>query len=165
MTSYDMLGGWKAAVDAVKVDLKAAADSVAHDPLSLIKGTSIGTPAAYGDNYVWWMLFRLTTSGQSEAAERFMPDEVIAQVLCVLPATNPGTAFSGRAYAEDRAEEAFATWIDRLWDLEAIMTRSSGNVYVASTAAGSQDEFGRAMFLNEQRNALWAYSAELHVKL
>lgn len=162
---YDMLGGWKPATDAIKTDLKAAADSIAADPSPLIKGVSIGMPASYGDHYVWWMLYRLTTAGQAESAERYMPAEVVAQILCVLPATNPAGSQSGRAYAEDQAEQAFAAYIDRLWDLQIVNTRSSGNVYVASTAAGSEDEFGRTMFLNEQRNALWAQSAELHVVL
>ncbi len=163
MAAYHLLPGWKAAADAYRADLRAAALSVMGTDPTLLKGAFTGKPRAYGGDYPAWVLYSLTSRGQCRHAERFMPAEMVAQVLIVAPVTAPASATeqSGRAYAEEVTHAAFAAWIDRLWDLHTAPSKCVGGVAVSSTAMGAEDEFGRTMFQDSRSNALWAHSSEI----
>lgn len=163
--SYAMLDGWKVSIDAVKADFKAAADSLLSED-NVLKGASIGTPSAYGGKWVYWILYRITTQGQCEWSERYMPGIINCQVITLIPATRPASSpqQGGQAHAEEQALNGFALWIDRLWDQEAVLGRAQ-SVSVNATAAGSYDEFGRAMFVDTQGNVLWAHSGDVQVTL
>lgn len=157
--SYAYLDGWKAAADAFTADLKAAADAVL--PSSVLTQAYVGRPSAYGGDYPAWLLFQLTSRGQCQHAERFMPGEMVAQVLVVYPASRPSSSsLSGQAYAEEITHQGFSEWIDKLWDLGS-MERFTEGFAVSSTAMGSEDEFGRSLFIAPRVGALWAHSAEV----
>lgn len=157
--SYAYLDGWKAATDAFEADLKAAADAVL--PTSVLERALVGDPRAYGGVFPAWVLFQMTSRGQCQHAERFMPGEMLAQILVVYPDTSPpGSSLSGEAYAREITHQGFSEWIDKLWDLGA-MERFTGGFAVASTAMGSKNEFGQSLFVSPRVGALFAHSAEL----
>lgn len=158
--------GWKVATDAIKADAKLSADIVVANPSSVLEGASIGKPSAYGSKWIYWVLFSLTTSGQCEHAETIMPEEVALNILCLGPANRPVGAptQSGRAYIESEAEAGFAYWIDDFYQRSKMAGKCS-DLYVNSTTAGSEDEFGRSMFIDSQSTILWANSADVRVVL
>lgn len=167
MQAYSILPTWQQAVDACVVDLLTPMSDLITMPVSPIKGAGAGKPSSYGGRFVYGMIYRVASRGQCRSAERYMPGEITAQVLFVAPATRPASnpSQSGVANVEEITYDAYASWIDRLWERGEVSGRACEGVDFGPTTSGSEDEFGRAVFTDENRNVLWATSAEVVVRL
>lgn len=167
--AYWLLEDENAVIEAIQSDFHRVAASITGAAPKPLRAAHIGEPASYGDKFPAWVFYRVTSTGTSriaEAQEKMLAAEYICQILVLERATLPSTAQenSGRGYAEAVTRKGFSAWVAALAQAYEIHGRSAG-IARSSTSSGSHSEFGRAMFMDESRNILWAQSAEIRVVL